>query len=85
VKHLDIANDNHKRLAHELLKDDFEAAIHLNAWEHLPTVAQVCTMGINRRSAKLKETGICTATGSATIRDHRRHDDSEFPRGAISG
>ena len=85
MKHLDIANDNHKRLAHELLKNDFEAAIHLNAWEHLPTVAQVCTMGINRRSAKLKETGICTATGSATIPHDRRYDDSKLLGGAIFG
>jgi len=42
-------------------------------------------MGIDRRSVKLTETGICTAPGSATIRDHRRHDDSEFPEGAIFG
>ena len=85
MKHLDIADDNHKRLAHELLKNDFEAAIHLNAWEHLPTIAQVRTMGIDQCSAQLTETGICTATGSATFWDHRRHDDSEFLGGAIFG
>lgn len=53
MKHLDIVDDGHKRLGHELLKNDFEAAIHLQDWEHLLTIAQVGSLGIDIRSLTL--------------------------------
>ena len=83
MKHLDIANDNHKRLAHELLKDDFEAAIYLQDWDHLPTIAQVRCVGTPSHNVRLISAGICAPSRPATFWDLGGYDDSELLGGAL--